>query len=167
MRTRKCFLIAAYIAAAYVGRSAPATDPVGAALLEHTPGRRKAAPFVGSVDPFLDLAVAEPTRIEAKTVLSSAEVAGRVFASRVAQFVVTSAVLTADPDYRSVVVDKIPLRQGQTLPEEMFTEDMSGIVIVKEITSSSVVFEYTGRDSNHATAAVPYSLTFSKRRGKR
>jgi hypothetical protein len=139
-------------------------QPLTPDLLGHVPGHRKPVPFNGTADPFLDLAATEPARIEAKTVLSSAEQASRTFAANVTQLLVTNVVLANDPSYRAVVIDGVPLSQGQTMPMEMFATPLNGSVVVKEITSTSIILEYTGLDTNRATAALPYSLTYSRHR---
>lgn len=166
---RKLPILLIVTGAAMLNAAAPTRldEPLSAAAVAHVPGHRTPAPFVGSTDPFLDLATAEPRHIEQKSVISAAEATGKAFAAEVSKFNVTNAVLTNDPDFRSVVIDGVPLRQGQVMPTEMFNADFNGSVTVKEITSSTVVFELDGRDSNSATAAITYCLGYQRHRPRK
>ncbi len=142
----------------------PPPVPLTTALLSHAPGERKPVDFKAGEDPFLDLASSDPGRIEPKSALTPAAALSKAFNSAVQQLKVTGVFLPNEPKARSVVLNRVAFRQGQMLPAEMLTKGPEGHIYVKEITSSTVILEMLNRDGTRSTAALVYSLAFSKNR---
>jgi len=103
------------------------------------PGERRAIELDSSADPFVDQNFSAPTPSLANTRISEDEVRSRTFTASVKGLTVTSVVLTNDPAYRAVSINKYPVKIGSRLPPDLFPVAPSGEVTVGSIEPGRIV----------------------------
>jgi len=126
-------------------------------LLHHLPGKRAPYTFTGTVAPLEDITSAAPVRIEGEPALSPAELSNRAISAMVQNLRVTAAIVTLDPQYRTICINHRSFRQGDKLAPELLPK-FDGEVIVESIASDAVVFRISSKGGEHTTAKLPYSF---------
>lgn len=149
------------------GSSCLSAQPDNAAAskaLSLRPGRAKAVEFVGGESPIADQSLSAPVAVP-KLSSSVAENAGSVFSNLIREIKVTNVVLTNDPAYRAVALNRIPFKQGARVPAELFSKTPDGDVTIEAIEPDRIIFLLQSKKGDPVKAELPYS--FSPTAGKR
>ena len=140
----------------------PAITPDVIQHLRHLPGKRAPYKFAGTVVPLEDITLSAPVRIGDEPALSPTELSHRAISAMVESLRVTAAIVTLDPQYRTICIDHRSFRQGDKLAPGLLPQ-FDGEVIVETISSDDVVFRISSKDGGHITAKLAYSfLSHSK-----
>jgi hypothetical protein len=128
------------------------------------PGRAKVIEFVGGESPLADQSQSAPVSVP-KLAAQVTENVGSAFSSLARELKVTNVVLTNDPAYRAVSLNRIPFKQGARVPAELFTKAPDGEVVIEAIEPDRIVFSLHPKKGEPVKADLPYS--FSPTVGKR